>query len=98
MGECCTNTDWQGNALCLMGNHFHLVVETPKGNLGAGMKWMLGTYTARFNRRHQLCGHLFAGRYKALLVDAASPGYFRTVCEYVHLNPGKAVRTTKHTK
>jgi len=81
-----------------MGNHFHLVVETPKGNLGAGMKWMLGTYTARFNRRHQLCGHLFAGRYKALLVDAASPGYFRTVCEYVHLNPGKAVRTTKHTK
>ena len=73
-----------------MGNHFHLVVETPKGNLVAGMKWFLGTYTARFNRRHKLFGHLFAGRYKALVVDAASPGYFRTVCEYVHLNPVRA--------
>ena len=90
MGECCTKTDWQVHALCLMGNHFHLVVETPKGNLVAGMKWMLGTDTARFNRRHQLCGHLFAGRYKALLVNAASPGYFRTGCEYVHLNPVRA--------
>jgi hypothetical protein len=66
------------------------VVETPKGNLVAGMKWFLGTYTARFNRRHKLFGHLFSGRYKALLVDAASPGYFRTVCEYVHLNPVRA--------
>ena len=90
LGECCTKTDWQVHALCLMGNHFHLVVETPKGNLVAGMKWMLGTYTARFNQRHKLCGHLFAGRYKALLVDAASPGYLRTVCEYVHLNPVRA--------
>ena len=45
------------------------------------MKWFLGTYTARFDRRHQLFGHLFSGRQKALLVDAASPGYFRTVCE-----------------
>ena len=56
----------------------------------AGMKWFLGTYTARFNRRHKLFGNLFSGRYKALLVDAASPGYFRTVCEYVHLNPVRA--------
>jgi hypothetical protein len=46
-----------------------------------------GAYTARFNRRHKLFGHLFSGRYKALLVDAASPGYFHAVCEYVHLNP-----------
>jgi REP element-mobilizing transposase RayT len=41
-----------------MPNHFHLVVETPRGNLVAGMKWFLGTYTARFNRRHKLFGHL----------------------------------------
>jgi REP element-mobilizing transposase RayT len=90
LGEVCAKTDWQVHALCLMENHFHLVVETPKGNLVAGMKWFLGTYTARFNRRHKLFGHLFSGRYKALLVDAASPGYFRTVCEYVHLNPVRA--------
>jgi hypothetical protein len=49
-----------------------------------------GTYTARFNRRHKLFGHLFSGRYKALVVDAGNPGYLRTVCEYVHLNPVRA--------
>jgi REP element-mobilizing transposase RayT len=90
LGETCAKTDWRVHALCLMENHFHLVVETPKANLVVGMKWFLGTYTGRFNRRHQLFGHLFSGRYKALVVDAASPGYFRTVCEYVHLNPVRA--------
>ena len=90
LGEACAKTDWQVHALCLMGNHFHLVVETPQGNLVAGMKWLLGTYTARFNRRHKVFGHLFSGRYKALVVDATAPGYFRTVCEYVHLNPVRA--------
>src|SRR5436189_5751577 len=55
-----------------MSNHFHLVVETPKGNLVAGMKWFLGTYTARFNRRHKLFGHLFSGRYKSLIVDGSA--------------------------
>jgi len=90
LGETCAKTGWQVQAYCLMGNHFHLVVETPQANLVAGMKWFLGTYTARFNRRHKLFGHLFSGRYKALVVDAAAPGYFRTVCEYVHLNPVRA--------
>jgi REP element-mobilizing transposase RayT len=90
LGEACAKTDWQVHALCLMANHFHLVVETPRANLVAGTKWFLGTYTTRFNRRHKLCGHLFSGRYKALVVDAASPGCFRTVCEYVHLNPVRA--------
>ena len=90
LAEACGKAEWQVQAYCLMGNHFHLVVETPKGNLVAGMKWFLGTYTARFNRRHKLFGHLFSGRYKSLVVDAASPGYLRTVCEYVHLNPVRA--------
>jgi REP element-mobilizing transposase RayT len=90
LGEACGKTDWQVHALCLMGNHFHLVIETPKGNLVGGMKWLLGTYTGRFNRRHELAGHVFSGRYKALLVDATTPGYFRTVCHYVHLNPVRA--------
>jgi len=90
LAEACAKTDWQVHALCLMPNHFHLVVETPRRNLVAGMKWFLGTYTARFNRRHGLAGHLFGGRYKALLVDSTAPGYFRTVCDYVHLNPVRA--------
>jgi hypothetical protein len=72
-----------------MPNHFHLVVETPQPNLVAGMKWFLGTYTSRFNRRHQLSGHLFSGRYKSLLVSGQG-GYLRTVCDYVHLNPVRA--------
>lgn len=90
LGECCIKTDWQVHALCLMNNHFHLVVETPKANLVAGMKWFLGTYTGRFNRRHKVFGHLFSGRYKALIVDGSGSGYLRTVCDYVHLNPARA--------
>jgi hypothetical protein len=73
-----------------MRNHFHLVIETPQANLVAGMKWLLGVYTKRFNIRHRLCGHLFAGRYKALPVDGSGDGYLRTVCDYVHLNPARA--------
>lgn len=90
VGEVCEKSGWEVHALCLMDNHFHLVVETPQGNLVAGMKWLLGTYTMRFNRRHRRSGHVFAGRYKALVVDGTGDGYFRTVCDYVHLNPARA--------
>jgi REP element-mobilizing transposase RayT len=90
LGEACEKTAWQIHAYCLMRNHFHLVVETPRANLVAGMKWFLGTYTARFNRRHEYFGHLFSGRYKSLIVDGSGNGYLRTVCDYVHLNPARA--------
>jgi len=90
LGETCAKTSWQIHAYCLMENHFHLVLETPLANLVAGMKWFLGTYTSRFNRRHKLFGHLFSGRYKALIVDGSGNGYLRTVCDYVHLNPVRA--------
>jgi REP element-mobilizing transposase RayT len=90
LGVACEKTGWQVHAYCLMGNHFHLIIETPRANLVEGMKWLLGTYTIRFNRRHKLNGHLFAGRYKSLLIDGGSPGYLRTVCDYVHLNPVRA--------
>ena len=90
LGEACARGGWQVHAYCLMPNHFHLVVETPQPTLVAGMKWFLGTYTGRFNRRHQLFGHLFSGRYKALIVDGSGSGYLGTVCNYVHLNPARA--------
>jgi putative transposase len=90
LGQTCEKTGWQVHAYCLMPNHFHLVIETPRANLVAGMKWLLGTYTARFNRRHKHFGHLFSGRYKSLLVDGSGNGYLRTVCDYVHLNPARA--------
>jgi len=61
LGRVCGRTGWQVHAYCLMSNHFHLVVETPRPNLVAGMKWFLGAYTMSFNRRHRLSGHLFGG-------------------------------------
>ncbi len=64
------------------------VIETPQANLVTGMKWLLGVYTSRFNRRHKLFGHLFSGRYKSLIVDGSGSGYLKTVCDYVHLRPG----------
>lgn len=90
LAQGCRKTGWQVHAYVLMANHFHLVVETPQPNLVAGMKWFLGTYTGRFNRRHKLVGHVFAGRYKALVVEGSGNGYLKTVCDYVHLNPSRA--------
>ncbi len=57
------------HSFCLMPNHIHLLVETPEANLSLFMKRLLGVYTIRFNRKHERSGHLFQGRYKALLVD-----------------------------
>src|ERR1035438_7001666 len=88
--EACEKTGWQVHAYCLMRNHFHLVIETPQPNLVAGMKWLLGTYTSRYHRRHKEFGHLFSGQYKALIVDGSGNGYLETVCDYVHLNPARA--------
>ena len=90
LGEACAKTGWQVHAYVLMPNHFHLVVETPQPNLVAGMKWFLGTYTSRFNRRHKLFGHLFSGRYKSLVLDGSGRGYLKSVGDYVHLNPARA--------
>ncbi|MGO8675294.1 MAG: transposase [Limisphaerales bacterium] len=90
LGQASEKAGWQVHAYCLMSNHFHLVVETPQANLSNGMKWLLQTYTSRFNRRHRFFGHLFSGRFKAPLVDGSGSGYLRTVCEYVHLNPVRA--------
>ena len=72
--ESCDRTGWQIHAYVLMGNHYHLLLETPEANLVAGMRWFQGTYTARFNARHRVCGHLFQGRYKALPETGAGVG------------------------
>jgi REP element-mobilizing transposase RayT len=91
LGQACGRTGWRVHAFVLMGNHYHLLLETPEPNLVAGMKWLQGTYTQRFNIRHRVSGHLFQGRYKALSVDAASdPEYFGVVSTYIHLNPARA--------
>lgn len=72
----------------LMDNHYHLVFKTPEPNLVEGMKWLQNTWTKRFNARHQLWGHVFGDRYKAVLVGEG--GYLGTLIDYVHLNPFRA--------
>lgn len=83
-------TGWRLHAYVLMGNHFHWLLETPEPNLVAGMKWFQGTYTQRFNCRHKRCGHLFQGRYKAILIDPGELGIFHRCSSYIHLNPLRA--------
>jgi REP element-mobilizing transposase RayT len=90
LGGACAKTGWRVHAYVLMGNHYHLLVETPEANLVAGMKWLQGTYTQRYNRRHEVFGHLFQGRYKAMPVEATHAGYWEVVSTYIHLNPARA--------
>ncbi len=90
LAQVCGRTGWRLHAWVLMTNHYHLLLETPQANLVAGMKWFQTTYTVRFNRRHRLRGHLFQGRYKAVVVDPEERGYFATLSDYIHLNPVRA--------
>jgi REP element-mobilizing transposase RayT len=90
LAEVCERTGWKLCAYVLMPNHYHLVLETPEANLIAGMRWFQGTYTKRYNARNGEWGHLFQGRYKSVVIDPEEPGYFRTACDYVHLNPARA--------
>jgi REP element-mobilizing transposase RayT len=86
LGEVCERTGWRIHAYVLMGNHYHLLLETPEPNLVVGMPWLQGTYAKRFNAAHRVWGHLFSGRYKAIPVDP-TPNYFLAVADYIHLNP-----------
>jgi putative transposase len=71
---------WLCHAYCLMDNHYHLVIETPEGNLSQGARQLNGIYTQRYNRRHRRVGHLFQGRYKAILVERDC--YLLELCRY----------------
>jgi REP element-mobilizing transposase RayT len=73
------------HAFCLMPNHYHLLVGTPRANLSQALGWLQVTYTVRFNRRHRRSGHLFQGRFKAQVVEADA--YAQWLVEYIHLNP-----------
>lgn len=80
--------NWVCHAWCLMDNHYHLLIQTPDGNLSKGMRQLNGVYTQASNRRHRRVGHLFQGRFKAILVDGDA--YLLELTRYVVLNPVRA--------
>lgn len=88
LGEVCGRFNWSLHAYCLMTNHYHLIVETPDGNLSTGMRQLNGVYTQRFNRRHCRVGHVFQGRYHAILVQKET--HLLELTRYVVLNPVRA--------
>ncbi|HJV00815.1 MAG TPA: transposase [Burkholderiaceae bacterium] len=88
LGHTCARFHWSCHAWCQMSNHYHLVVETAEPNLSAGMRQLNGIFTQASNRKHRRCGHVFQGRYKAVLVDRNS--YLLELARYVVLNPVRA--------
>jgi putative transposase len=88
LGHVTKRYNWICHAYCLMTNHYHLLIETPDGNLSIGMRQLNGMYTQMFNRRNNRTGHLFQGRFKGILIQKDS--HLLEVCRYVVLNPVRA--------
>ena len=88
LAEVWERCNWTVHAYCLMTNHYHLLVETPGANLAKGMRQLNGVYTQRFNRTYERVGHVFQGRYKAILVQKET--YLLELARYVVLNPVRA--------
>jgi len=86
--EACEKAGWVLHAYVLMSNHYHLALETPKGNLVGGMRWLQSTFSSRFNRLSGKSGPVFQGRYKALVVEGAEA--LGALAHYIHLNPVRA--------
>jgi putative transposase len=86
--QVCKRFNWVCHAWCQMTNHYHILIETPEANLAQGMRQLNGVYTQRLNRAHGRVGHVFQGRYKAILVERDS--YLLELARYVVLNPLRA--------
>jgi putative transposase len=88
LAQTCQRFNWRVQSWCQMSNHYHLLLETPEGNLSEGMRQLNGVYTQHVNRTHQRVGHVFQGRYKAVLVERES--HLLELARYVVLNPVRA--------
>ena len=88
LAEVCRRFNWVCHAYCQMTNHYHVLIETPDANLSKGMRQLNGVYTQRVNRTHGRVGHVFQGRFKAVLVD--KDNYLLELSRYVVLNPLRA--------
>lgn len=88
LANVCQHFDFSVHSFCQMRNHYHLMLETNAGGLAAGMRQLNGVYSQYFNRRHSLVGHVFQGRYKAILVQKES--YLLELARYIVLNPVRA--------
>jgi putative transposase len=93
LGQVCERFNWECHSYCLMTNHYHLMIETPEGNLSQGMRQLNGVYTQRFNQSHRRVGHVFQGRYKSILVQKES--YLLELSRYIVLNPVRADMVAK---
>ncbi len=95
LGKVCERYNWIVHAYCLMDNHYHLLIETLDSNLSKGMRQLNGVYTQHFNRTHRRVGHVYQGRYKAIIVQKEV--YLLELARYVVLNPVRArmVRAAK---
>lgn len=88
LSKTCNRFNWYCHAYCLMGNHYHLMIETKQANLSKGMKHLNGSYTQFFNRTHKRIGHVYQGRFKAILVEKNS--HLLELSRYIVLNPVRA--------
>ncbi|MFO9112532.1 transposase [Legionella pneumophila serogroup 1] len=88
LGDTCLKYQWLCHSYCLMTNHYHLLIETPLGNLSKGMRYLNGVYTQKFNKSHKRIGHVLQGRYKSILVEKDS--YLLELSRYIVLNPVRA--------
>ena len=88
LGDVCKRFNWVCHAYCLMSNHYHLLIETPDANLSKGMRQLNGVYTQAYNRSNGRVGHVFQGRYKAIMVE--KQGYLLELARYIVLNPVRA--------
>ena len=86
--EACEYAGWRLHAYCIMGNHYHLAIETPEPNLSDGMRWLQSVFANRFNRFRKERGHLFQGRFKSILIEDWDR--LSWLCHYIHLNPVRA--------